>query len=185
MDTAVNQAGNPTTKVLRVTRTGALSLSKEETPLLLLGLAAGVAIGAALGLLFSRWGMKKAPTAAPPEPSVGRYDEVAVGEAPTAPDAVPPPTDGPPERPLAPSTYKKRTATDEYLPTVPEAESVYSGEWAPPLPRAGELEQAAWEEEPAPQPSAHPSHHPPSHPAEGRGDGSERRVMELLRGLQR
>ncbi|MGQ9583107.1 MAG: right-handed parallel beta-helix repeat-containing protein [Thermoplasmatota archaeon] len=176
--TAVDRAGNPTTKIIRVTLTGALSLSREETPLLLLGLAVGVALGAALGLMVSRWGSRKAPTAAPPEPSVGRYDEVAVGEAPIAPpigrDTAQPAPPGPPVRPFEPRMAGARAAEEEYLPTVPAAESVHSVERAPPMPRMEGPEQVPWEEEPETHPSA------PSPAPLKRGEDADRRVMELL-----
>jgi len=73
--TSVDQAGNPTTKIIKVTRTGALSISGTETPLIIAGLVAGLVAGAVVGVLVGRRRRKEQVVVmAPEEPVPGRYD---------------------------------------------------------------------------------------------------------------
>jgi hypothetical protein len=73
--TAIDQGGNPTTRLVRVVRTGALSMKESETPALLAGLALGALAGAAVGFLAAaRRRRRQAVHAAPQEPVPGGHD---------------------------------------------------------------------------------------------------------------
>jgi hypothetical protein len=114
--TSVDMGGNPTTKLVKVVRTGALAISNVETPVLLVGLAVGAAVGAAAGFALSaRMRKRQAVHVAPEEPVPGGYD---------FPDE--PPEPGPARR--APEVMA-RTAPDggAALPSVPEAEPLEGG----------------------------------------------------------
>jgi parallel beta-helix repeat protein len=110
--TSVDPAGNPTTKILKVTRTGALSMSGTETPLIVLGLVAGLLVGAAIGLLVARRRKKdQVVVMAPEEPVPGGYD---------VPEEIVPPPRSPVRVDLPPPEYARHD--DAYHPPV-QAES--------------------------------------------------------------
>lgn len=164
--TAVDQAGNPTTKIVGVVRTGPLSISNDEGPIMLLGILIGVAIGAVAGLFV---GMRKrkheALAAAPEEPVPGRYDvpDEPPAAAPTPPPRIPEAPTYPPYSRPAPAApvgeeapaYRppaRRAPPETVLPSVPEAETVPQAENIPTIPAAPQAEEdiVPWDEEPAP-----------------------------------
>jgi parallel beta-helix repeat protein len=120
--TSVDPAGNPTTKILKVTRTGALSMSGTETPLILAGLVAGLVVGAVVGLLVGRRRKREQVVVlAPEEPEPGGYD---VPEEP-----VPPPRSRPPVRvDLPPPEYARHD--EAYHPPAPAENPTH---YNPPL----------------------------------------------------
>ncbi|MBM4248088.1 MAG: hypothetical protein FJ149_01360 [Euryarchaeota archaeon] len=128
--TSVDAAGNPTTKIIQVTRTGALSISEEETPLLVGGILAGLIIGAVAGLAVGRRRRKeRVVVLAPEEPEPGRYyvpDELAprgTGGRPGTEEPAPPrPAASPAPRPsvrvdLPPPEYAR--PDEAYHPPEP------------------------------------------------------------------
>jgi len=71
--TSVDPAGNPTSKTLRVTRTGALAITRDETPMILMGVILGIIVGAVIGVLVGR--RRKAVPEAPDEPDYSPDEE--------------------------------------------------------------------------------------------------------------
>ncbi|MEM4728457.1 MAG: right-handed parallel beta-helix repeat-containing protein [Thermoplasmata archaeon] len=166
--TAVDRAGNPTTKLLRITRTGPLSLSKEETPLLFVGLGTGLVAGAVAGYLTAMRRKRREEAVAPLEPSIGRYNVEAIGED-VLEQEVPAPAQ-PTTRPFPP--HSETLESEEWIPSVPAAESAPHMEPVPPMPRMEKPEELSWEEE------------APHSREGGRGEPGVKRVEELLRRLR-
>jgi parallel beta-helix repeat protein len=176
--TSVDPAGNPTTKVLRVTRTGALSMSGAETPLIVAGLVAGLLVGAAVGMLVARRRRKEQVVVmAPEEPEPGRYyvpEEPAPSPVARVEVDLPPPeyarTDEayhPPDAPVAapesPAPWEGRPGHGTpprsapgprqrapLLPSVPTPEPALGDEAGPMAPEAEEP-PVPWEEEDRPR----------------------------------
>jgi hypothetical protein len=176
--TSVDPAGNPTTKIVKVTRTGGLEIA--ETPMMLLGLLVGIVIGAVAGVVIGRRRRKEQTIMmAPEEPVPGRYDvpeefakaEPAGGQAapappppeytrqdeayhPPAPAAAAPEYRPPPweRRPDydRPAPSPRRAPAEEPLASVPEAEAAPVEE-VRPIERAPGERSGTWEEERPPQ----------------------------------
>jgi parallel beta-helix repeat protein len=171
--TSVDAAGNPTTKVLQVTRTGALSISGTDTPMLVAMLAAGLLIGVAAGMLVARRRRKEQVVVmAPEEPEPGKYD--VPDEAPPAQPApvrvdLPPPEYARPDeayhppREAAPAPYPgrrsyepppesayRRPPPEPVLPSVPAPEETAQADVAP-LEPVVEEQHVPWEEEARPR----------------------------------
>jgi hypothetical protein len=109
--TSVDMGGNPTTRLVRVVRTGALSMGGSEAPVLLAGLTIGVVVGVAAGFLAAaRLRRRRADIAAPEEPVPGGYD---IPEEPRAPGQA-----------VQKHVHHARDPADQKmaLPSVPEPE---------------------------------------------------------------
>jgi Glucodextranase, domain B len=174
--TSVDQAGNPTTKIVKVTRTGALSISGTETPLMVAGLVVGILIGAVVGLLVGRRRRKEQVVVlAPEEPEPGKYD---VPDEPPVRPRVPvhvdlpppeyartdeayhppvqaeratqyqhPPWEGRPDYDAPPKGAYVPPTPEPHLPSIPTPETAPQEE--SPIGPAPEEEHIPWEEEPA------------------------------------
>jgi len=124
--TSVDQGGNPTTRLVRVVRTGALSMKGSETPVLAVGIAFGAVAGGLAGFLVAtRLKRRREPPAAPEEPEPGAYD------VPEGPDG-----DGT-EWPTRPGRPPKAAAHPAPLPPVPAAEPLEGESTGGPQRRPG------------------------------------------------
>jgi hypothetical protein len=177
--TSVDPAGNPTTKVLRLTRTGALSMSGTETPLIVAGLVAGLLVGAVAGMLVARRRRREQVVVmAPEEPEPGKYyvpeepaqspgarvqvdlpppeyarsDEAYHPPAPAddASASGPAPWGGRPGPEPPPGGAPGRRTPAPLLPSVPTPEPGSDDEAGPMVP-AAEEPPVPWEEEERPR----------------------------------
>jgi parallel beta-helix repeat protein len=70
---SVDPAGNPTSKTMRVSKRGALAITRDETPMILMAIILGIIVGAIIGVLVGR--RRKAVPEAPDEPDFSPNDE--------------------------------------------------------------------------------------------------------------
>ena len=183
--TSVDPAGNPTTKMVKVTRSGGFGIAASETPMILLGLLIGIVIGVVGGVVIGRRRRKEQTIVmAPEEPVPGQYD---VPEEPArreqhgelAGPASPPPEYAgqdqsyhPPAVATASPAYRpppwerrpdydqsappsRRSVAEAHLASVPEAEATPAEE-VRPIERAPEEDVGPPEEERKPAPNKGP-----------------------------
>ena len=154
--TAVDPAGNPTTRIIRLTLAGSLSITGPEMPLVLLGLALGAVLGVAVGLFIGRRRHRAQPVElAPEEPVPGRYD---VPDEPVRTDA-PPPATIPAPASLPPPDYARHD--EAYHPPEPVDRAPEYGPPPAPLLPSVPAPESAPPEEPGPEESEPREDHVP------------------------